>query len=106
MYTFCCLYLVDIFFPISYTRIVEFFLMIGTCTCACFVLFMLQGRGLRILEALAATGLRSIRYALEIPRAASIVANDISPDAFEAMKRNIEQNNVVDKVIPSCQDAR
>ena len=71
-----------------------------------FVALILQGRGLRILEALSATGLRSIRYALEIPRAASIVANDLSPDAFEAMKKNIEHNGVADRVTPSCQEAR
>ena len=67
---------------------------------------LLQGSGLHILEALAASGLRSIRYGLEIPKVASIVANDISPEAFEAMKKNVEHNSVGDKVIPSCQDAR
>lgn len=64
-----------------------------------------ESGGLRILEALAASGLRSIRYGLEIPKAASVVANDISPEAFEAMKRNIAHNSVGDKVFPSCEDA-
>ncbi|KDR81650.1 hypothetical protein GALMADRAFT_89844 [Galerina marginata CBS 339.88] len=45
-----------------------------------------------ILEALSATGLRSIRYAKEIPLAKCVIANDLSPGAVEAMKRNIAIN--------------
>jgi len=63
-----------------------------------------------LLEALSATGLRSIRYAKEIPlvklgnlfyersrrlsRARYIIANDLSPSATAAMKRNIELNGL------------
>ncbi|KAF8910968.1 tRNA methyltransferase [Gymnopilus junonius] len=45
-----------------------------------------------ILEALSATGLRSIRYAKEIPLIKHVIANDLSPGAVEAMKRNITYN--------------
>lgn len=45
-----------------------------------------------VLEALAASGLRSIRYAKEIDTIRSIVANDISASAVEAMRRNVELN--------------
>eukprot|EP00118_Oscarella_pearsei_P012797 m.96803 g.96803 ORF g.96803 m.96803 type:complete len:518 (+) comp36924_c0_seq3:90-1643(+) len=62
--------------------------------------------GASILEALAASGLRSIRYALEVPGGIrSILANDISPAAVESMKANIEHNKVDDLVTPSCADA-
>ncbi|ESK97021.1 trna (guanine-n2-)-methyltransferase [Moniliophthora roreri MCA 2997] len=47
-----------------------------------------------ILEALAATGLRSIRYAKEIPLVKYVLANDLSPAATEAMRRNIELNSL------------
>ncbi|KAJ7097891.1 tRNA methyltransferase [Mycena belliarum] len=47
-----------------------------------------------ILEALSATGLRSIRYAKEIPHVRYIIANDLSPTAIEAMNRNIEFNGL------------
>jgi tRNA (guanine26-N2/guanine27-N2)-dimethyltransferase len=65
-----------------------------------------------ILEALSATGLRSIRYAKEIPlvrwayctipiAALSlrqpqryVMANDLSPSATAAMRRNIELNGL------------
>ena len=46
----------------------------------------------KALEALAATGLRSIRYAKEIPLLRSIVANDLSHGAVQAMERNLALN--------------
>ncbi|WWC70346.1 N2,N2-dimethylguanosine tRNA methyltransferase [Kwoniella pini CBS 10737] len=49
---------------------------------------------INILEALAATGLRSIRYAKEIPNVKFVLANDLSPSACEAMRRNVEFNGV------------
>ncbi|EPT06176.1 hypothetical protein FOMPIDRAFT_133734 [Fomitopsis schrenkii] len=47
-----------------------------------------------ILEALSATGLRSIRYAKEIPLVKYVIANDLSPSAVAAMKRNVEINGL------------
>ncbi|WVQ77202.1 N2,N2-dimethylguanosine tRNA methyltransferase [Cryptococcus sp. DSM 104548] len=49
---------------------------------------------INILEALAATGLRSIRYAKEIPNVKYVLANDLSPSACEAMRRNVQYNGV------------
>eukprot|EP00002_Diphylleia_rotans_P030036 TRINITY_DN6152_c0_g1_i1.p1 TRINITY_DN6152_c0_g1~~TRINITY_DN6152_c0_g1_i1.p1 ORF type:complete len:483 (-),score=75.56 TRINITY_DN6152_c0_g1_i1:742-2190(-) len=63
-------------------------------------------RDLKILEALAASGLRSIRYFKEIPNIGSILVNDWSHDAVEAMKRNIAYNDIDPaKVIPHRGDA-
>ncbi|KAJ7285794.1 tRNA methyltransferase [Mycena rebaudengoi] len=47
-----------------------------------------------ILEALSATGLRSIRYAKEIPLVRYVIANDLSSSATAAMKRNVEINGL------------
>jgi len=47
-----------------------------------------------ILEALSATGLRSIRYAKEIPLVKYVIANDLSPSATAAMTRNVELNGL------------
>ncbi|XP_063829867.1 tRNA (guanine(26)-N(2))-dimethyltransferase [Ostrinia nubilalis] len=58
-----------------------------------------------LLEALAATGLRSIRYAKEVPKLNKVVANDLSKTAVETMKVNFEKNLVADKVEPSLDDA-
>ncbi|KAJ3092738.1 tRNA methyltransferase 1 [Quaeritorhiza haematococci] len=61
--------------------------------------------GISILEALAATGLRSIRYAKEIPNAKHIVANDMEEAAVEAIKKNVAHNKVGSIVTPSQGDA-
>ncbi|KAK6097969.1 RNA methyltransferase tRNA(m5U54)methyltransferase [Batrachochytrium dendrobatidis] len=47
-----------------------------------------------ILEALSATGLRSIRYAKEIEHASEIIANDLLDAAVESIKRNVIHNKV------------
>nr|XP_033791309.1 tRNA (guanine(26)-N(2))-dimethyltransferase-like [Geotrypetes seraphini] len=62
--------------------------------------------GLRILEGLAASGLRSIRFALEVPAIHSIVANDRSFKAVELIKRNVQFNGVGEMVTPHLADVR
>lgn len=61
--------------------------------------------GLRILEALAASGLRSIRYAHEIPQLDTVVANDFSKDAYNSICSNVEYNDLTGKVLPSWREA-
>ena len=53
--------------------------------------------GLTILEALAATGLRSVRYLKEIPGINTLMANDIDPAATELMTKNFEFNDIDEK---------
>ncbi|XP_044134865.1 tRNA (guanine(26)-N(2))-dimethyltransferase isoform X1 [Bufo gargarizans] len=62
--------------------------------------------GLRVLEGLAASGLRSIRFAREVPGLQTIVANDFSASAVELIKRNIQFNGVEHLVTASYSDAR
>ena len=58
--------------------------------------------GLYILEALAASGLRSIRYWKEIPNIRRIIINDIADAAVESMKDNLAFNNITsDRVVPN-----
>lgn len=64
-----------------------------------------QRAGIRVLEALSATGLRSIRYAKEVEGIKEIVANDISAKAVESIKRNVHHNMVESLVTPSHDDA-
>ena len=63
--------------------------------------------GIRILEALSATGLRSIRYCKEITEGIhSVVSNDIDPAAVESIRRNFEFNNLDPSIaIPNLGDA-
>lgn len=62
---------------------------------------------LRILEALSATGLRSIRYWKEIDGLETILANDCLDAAVATIKQNVEFNDIsVDsQVQPSLADA-
>ena len=79
---------------LSYSAMVHFTLLGQGCD-----------NGITILEGLAASGLRSVRYALEVPGVKSITANDISPDAYRMIQKNIQHNNVQHIVIPSKEDA-
>jgi tRNA (guanine26-N2/guanine27-N2)-dimethyltransferase len=66
----------------------------------------LPQRKITILEALSATGLRAIRYALEIPVVRTVYANDMAPSAIEAIHRNISHNNVPTSLVQAtCSDA-
>ncbi|XP_011810329.1 PREDICTED: tRNA (guanine(26)-N(2))-dimethyltransferase [Colobus angolensis palliatus] len=62
--------------------------------------------GLHVLEGLAASGLRSIRFALEVPGLRSVVANDASARAVDLIRRNVQLNDVAHLVQPSQADAR
>ncbi|KAI0965659.1 S-adenosyl-L-methionine-dependent methyltransferase [Xylaria arbuscula] len=59
-----------------------------------------------ILDALSATGLRALRYAQELPFVSSVTANDLTPSAVEAIRRNAEHNGVESKVNANQGDAR
>ena len=61
--------------------------------------------GLKILEGLAASGLRSVRFALEIPGVKEIVANDFDRTAVEYIEKNVAHNQVDHLVRPNCADA-
>ncbi|KAG8800285.1 RNA methyltransferase tRNA(m5U54)methyltransferase [Serendipita sp. 398] len=60
-----------------------------------------KSTGIVILEALSATGLRSIRYAKEIPQVNYVLANDLSEAACQAMRRNVDINGLGSTDVPS-----
>ncbi|XP_004084262.1 tRNA (guanine(26)-N(2))-dimethyltransferase [Oryzias latipes] len=62
-------------------------------------------QGLRVLEGLAASGLRSVRFALEVPGLHSITANDFSSKAAALIARNAQYNGVGHLLQASCRDA-
>ncbi|XP_056136120.1 tRNA (guanine(26)-N(2))-dimethyltransferase isoform X2 [Lampris incognitus] len=61
--------------------------------------------GLRVLEGLAASGLRSVRFALEVPGLQSVTANDFSTKAAALISRNAQYNGVSHLLQASCRDA-
>jgi tRNA (guanine26-N2/guanine27-N2)-dimethyltransferase len=63
-------------------------------------------KDLTLLEALSATGLRSIRYAKEINGLTKIIANDLDEGAVEAIKKNVAENGIEEgKVVANRGDA-
>ncbi|RKO89108.1 N2,N2-dimethylguanosine tRNA methyltransferase, partial [Blyttiomyces helicus] len=64
-----------------------------------------KDRKFTVLEALSATGLRSIRYANELHHVGSILANDLSPQAKESIEKNARDNKVDSIVKANCGDA-
>ncbi|CAH2238806.1 probable tRNA (guanine(26)-N(2))-dimethyltransferase isoform X2 [Pararge aegeria] len=58
-----------------------------------------------VLEALSATGLRSVRYAKEVPNVTKIIANDLSEQAVETIRSNIVHNGVEGLIETSHDDA-
>merc|ERR1719193_328018 len=64
------------------------------------------GKDIRILEALAASGLRSIRYWKEVEHVESICVNDLDATAVEHIRNNLKHNGVPeDKVTAQQGDA-
>jgi tRNA (guanine26-N2/guanine27-N2)-dimethyltransferase len=61
--------------------------------------------GMTILEALSASGLRSIRYAKEVPGVREVIANDISEKAVSSIRANVAHNGVEHLVTTSHEDA-
>ena len=59
-----------------------------------YLLFIFETTGIVILDALAATGLRTIRYIKEIPGVKRVVINDFLPEATAAAKTNVIRNGV------------
>lgn len=62
--------------------------------------------GLRVLEGLAASGLRSIRFALEVPGLKRVTANDFSAKAADLITRNARYNSVTHLIETQNRDAR
>ncbi|CAG8494843.1 11033_t:CDS:10 [Ambispora leptoticha] len=56
-----------------------------------------------ILEALAASGLRSIRYAKELPNLKYVVANDLDLEAVNSIKRSVQYNGLSDDLVRTSQ---
>ena len=50
--------------------------------------------GIRILDALAATGLRSVRYLTEIPRVRHVTINDLDQKAIDVALENCTNNGI------------
>ena len=59
--------------------------------------------GISILDALAASGLRSMRYWKEIPGVKHVTINDLDPAAVERAQRNIAENDLTQSLLSQSQ---
>jgi tRNA (guanine26-N2/guanine27-N2)-dimethyltransferase len=64
-----------------------------------------DGYSFTVMEAFAASGLRSIRYAKEIPRISEILTNDLMASAVESIGKNAVFNKVDHIIVPNQGDA-
>ncbi|MCD6368358.1 MAG: tRNA (guanine(10)-N(2))-dimethyltransferase [Thermoproteales archaeon] len=64
-----------------------------------------NGRGIKIIEPLSATGVRGLRYILEVPFVEKVFLNDKNPLAFKLIKVNSQLNKVHEKVFIGNEDA-
>ena len=65
-----------------------------------------NNNGITVLDALAASGLRSIRYWKEIPGVKHVTINDLEEAAVERAKDNLRNNNIDPSVILECNAER
>ena len=59
-----------------------------------------------ILEPFAASGIRSIRFAREVPNVDRVVCNDLSVDAFKSLNLNIDHNRLKHVIQAENKNAR
>ncbi|MEO3993253.1 MAG: tRNA (guanine(10)-N(2))-dimethyltransferase [Desulfurococcaceae archaeon TW002] len=52
----------------------------------------------RVADPFSGTGVRAVRYAIEVPSVDEVYANDLDPKAFELIRENVRINNVQDRV--------
>ena len=58
-----------------------------------------------VLDALAGTGVRALRYCVEVSNIFLCLANDIDPNAAELIRKNAVINNIQNKIKVFCEDA-
>ncbi|KAL7470785.1 hypothetical protein ACHAXS_011067 [Conticribra weissflogii] len=55
--------------------------------------------GMTVLDALAASGLRSLRYWKEVPGVRTVVVNDLDPVAIDLARENVGRNGFMDDLV-------
>ncbi len=66
---------------------------------------LLDLRDAAVLDALAGTGVRALRYCVEVPGVAKCFANDIDRRAYELIVRNVALNGLEGRVVALNEDA-
>ncbi len=56
------------------------------------------GRDVMVLDVMASSGIRGIRYAIECSKVREVVFNDLNPDSIEILKENVDLNHLQKRV--------
>ncbi len=79
---------------VFYNPIMEFNRDLSVLTVNTFIELYWPGKEVLGIDPLSATGVRGIRYSLEINNISKVIINDIDKDAYNIMNKNIELNKV------------
>ncbi|MDP8003707.1 MAG: hypothetical protein RAK17_05945, partial [Caldisphaera sp.] len=84
--------------PVFYNPVMIFNRDVSMVSLSSFIEVYWPGKKLNAIDALSATGVRGIRYSLEVSNLSELIINDNDPLAYEIMLKNIKLNKVEDKV--------
>lgn len=90
---------------VFYNPIMEFNRDLSILALQAYINLYATHKPVRILEPLSATGIRGIRYALELEDINEIIINDLDKYSWKIMKRNVKLNRVEDIVKTFNRDA-
>jgi tRNA (guanine26-N2/guanine27-N2)-dimethyltransferase len=80
--------------PVFYNPVMEFNRDVSALVLNNYLKSKKHDYQLKVLDGLAGTGIRGVRFANEIPGLSEIVINDRNPTAFKLIKKNIKANKL------------
>ncbi|MFP3984504.1 MAG: tRNA (guanine(10)-N(2))-dimethyltransferase [Candidatus Bathyarchaeia archaeon] len=89
--------------PVFYNPVMEFNRDFAVLALQTFQRFV--GHELRVCEPLTGCGIRGIRLAREVGGVRKALINDISGEAYQLAKFNVEENGLADKIVVANEDA-
>ncbi|MCK5562288.1 MAG: tRNA (guanine(10)-N(2))-dimethyltransferase, partial [Thermoplasmata archaeon] len=80
--------------PVFYNPVMEFNRDVSVLAMSNIIKHAKKGTIFRILDGLASTGIRGVRFANEVEGIGEVVINDRNPIAFDLISKNIKLNNL------------
>lgn len=80
--------------PVFYNPVMEFNRDVSVLAMGNIIKHTKKGTNYRVMDGLASTGIRGVRFANEVEGIEEVVINDRNPIAFDLIKKNIKLNNL------------